>query len=86
MTGIADKNVVLYPNYKSGSTTSERLIELAQLAEKHPERFDKWVLVYCEDNEQRFKIRYQSGPKTRTSDCFAVLAAGQQFIYDDTEK
>jgi hypothetical protein len=74
------------PNFKRNATTAEMLRELALIAEKHPERFKKWVLVFCEDNDQRFRVRYQSGRDTRTSDCFAVLAAGQQHIWQDTSK
>jgi hypothetical protein len=48
--------------------------------------FDKWVLVYCEDNDQRFRVRYVQGDNTRTSDCLAVLSAGTMHIFEDTRK
>jgi hypothetical protein len=79
-------NVELLPIWKKGATTAERLHELALLAEKKPELFDKWVLVYCEDNDQRFRIRYEQGENTRTSDCFAVLSAGAMHIFEHTRK
>lgn len=72
------------PIWKKGATTEERLLELAQIAAKHPEYFDKWVIVYCEDNEKRFKTRWISGEQTRTSDSLAVLSAGAMTIFDET--
>ncbi len=79
-------NVELLPIWKKNASDGDRLRELACLADKRPEQFDKWVLVYCEDNDSRFKVRYLSGDKTRTSDCFAVLSAGQQHIWEETRK
>lgn len=74
------------PIWKKNATAGERLRELALIADKHPERFAKWVLVYCEDNDQRFKVRYMQGEETRTSDCFAVLSAGSHHIWADTAR
>lgn len=79
-------NVELLPIWKKNATNAERFRELALLAEKKPELFDKWVLVYCEDNNQRFKIRYEQGEDTRTSDCLAVLSAGALHIFESTRK
>lgn len=76
------KNVELLPIWKKNASDGDRLRELALLADKKPEQFDKWVFVYCEDNDKRFKVRYISGEKTRTSDIFSVLAAGQQHVWD----
>lgn len=74
------------PIWKKNATSAERLRELAMIADKHPERFAKWVLVYCEDNDKRFQVRTMSGEQTRTSDCFAVLAAGSHHIWEETER
>lgn len=82
----AEDNVHLMPIWKKGATAGERLRELAQIADKHPDQFDKWVLVHCEDNEKRFKVRYMSGDKTRTSDCFAVLSAASHHIWQESLK
>jgi hypothetical protein len=71
------------PIWKKGATAAERLYELAQVAEKHPDWFDKWVLVHCEDNDKRFQVRYMNGEGTRTSDCLAVLSAGQMHIWEE---
>lgn len=74
------------PIWKKGALTHERLYELAEIARKHPERFDKWILVYCEDNDKRFKTRYMQGEATRTSDFLAVLEAGKMTVWQETER
>lgn len=74
------------PIWKKNATAAERLYELAQMAAKHPDLFDKWVLVYCEDNDQRFKVRSISGEGTRTSDSLAVLQAGILDLWEKTIK
>lgn len=74
------------PIWKKDAPAHERLYELAEIARKHPERFAKWVLVYCEDNDKRFMTRWMNGGDTRTSDCLAVLQAGLHTIWDDTSK
>lgn len=79
-------SIDILPIWKKDAPAHERLYELAEIARKHPDRFDKWVLVYCEDNDKRFKTRWMSGEQTRTSDCFAVLQAGLMTIWNDTER
>jgi hypothetical protein len=74
------------PVWKKGAPVHERLQELAEIARKHPDWFQKWVLVYCEDNEQRFKVRVMQGEETRTSDVLAVLSAGSMHVWEDTRK
>lgn len=80
-------NVVeVLPIWKKDASTPDRLYELAELARRHPEFFDKWVLVYCEDNAKRFKTRLMEGTGTRTSDSLAVLQAGILTMWDDTKR
>lgn len=74
------------PIWKKGAPIHERLQELAEVARKHPEQFQKWVLVYCEDNDQRFKVRVMQGDETRTSDILAVLSAGSMHIWEETRR
>jgi hypothetical protein len=74
------------PVWKKGAPVHERLQELAEIARKHPDWFQKWVLVYCEDNDQRFKVRVMQGEETRTSDVLAVLSAGSMHVWEDTRK
>jgi hypothetical protein len=74
------------PIWKKNATAGERLRELALIADKHPERFQKWVIVYCEDSDKRFKTWWMNGEETRTSDCLAVLTVGIQTIYEETKR
>lgn len=74
------------PIWKKDAPAHERLYELAELAREKPELFQKWVLVYCEDNEKRFKTRLMEGTGTRTSDALAVLTAGIQTLWEDTKR
>lgn len=74
------------PIWKKGAPTHERLYELAEIARKHPERFEKWVIVYCQMDDAGLYTRYMNGEGTRTFDCMAVLQAGVQKIWSDTHK
>jgi hypothetical protein len=74
------------PIWKKGALAHERLYELAELAREKPEFFQKWVIVYCEDNDKRFKARTMEGEHTRTSDALAVLTAGIQHIWEETRR
>lgn len=79
-------NIDYLPIWKKGAPAHERLYELAEIARKHPERFQKWIIVYCEDNEERFKTRWINGEETRTSDCLGILQAAIQTVFEETKK
>ena len=74
------------PIWKKDAPAHERLYELAELAREKPEFFQKWVIVYCEDNDKRFKVRTMEGTGTRTSDALAVLTAGIQNLWEETRR
>jgi hypothetical protein len=74
------------PIWKKDAPVHERLYELAEIARKHPERFAKWVLVYCESTEKNFTTRHMTGNETRTVDALGVLQAGIQQIWNDTHR
>lgn len=78
--------VEVLPIWKKDAPTHERLYELAELARRYPERFDKWVFVYCEDNDQRFKTRLMERTGQKTSECLAVLTAGLQTYWEETRR
>jgi hypothetical protein len=80
------KTVDYLPIWKLNATAAERLQELALIAAKHPEQFQKWIIVYCEDNDDRFKTRYMQGEQTRTSDCLAILSACAFTLFEDTKR
>lgn len=79
-------NVDYLPIWKKNATAGERLRELAMIADKHPEQFEKWVLVYCEDNSQRLKTRWMNGESTRTLDCIGVLMIGIDTILEEMKR
>lgn len=79
-------DIVTLPIWKKDAPTHERLYELAELAREKPELFQKWVIVYCEDNDKRFKTRLMEGTGTRTSDALAVLTAGIQTLWEETRR
>lgn len=80
-------NVVeVMPIWKRDASTPERLYELAELARRYPERFDKWVIVYCEDNPKRFKTRLMGGTGQRTSEELLVLQAGVLTLWEQTSR
>lgn len=74
------------PIWKKGAPAHERLYELAEIARKYPERFEKWVIVYCEDNAKVFKTRWMNGEGTSTSDSLGVLQAGLHTVWEETRK
>ena len=47
-------NVEYMPNWKKGATAEERLMELAMIARKHPERFSQMVVIYIEELPDEF--------------------------------
>lgn len=79
-------SITTLPIWKKDTTACERLYELAELAREKPELFQKWVIVYCEDNDKTFKTRSVSGEGTRTSDSLAVLQAGILDLWDRTKR
>jgi hypothetical protein len=61
---ILKKTVKMFTNFKYTATAAERLSELQILAELHPERFDRMIVVYLEENkgsEQRVRFITSGG-------------------------
>jgi hypothetical protein len=87
MTDDSSKsNIDILPIWKRDAPAHERLYELAELARKKPELFQKWVIAYAEDNDKRFKVRTISGTGTRTSDSLAVLQAAILHLWEETKR
>lgn len=79
------------PVWKKDATPGERLRELALIADKHPERFKKWVIVYVEecppDNDHGggpFCVRWMMGQGMRITDMLGTLTSGIQEIWRET--
>jgi hypothetical protein len=79
-------NVELLPVWKKGGTAGDRLREIAMVADKFPEQFQKFVVIYAQDDEQKLIYRYMNGDGTRTSDCIGLCQAGAMHIYESTRK
>ncbi len=45
------------PVWKRGATPQERLLELAQFAAENPGMFEKFVILYMQDEEGTFCVR-----------------------------
>lgn len=75
-------NVEYLPIWKNGATAEERLMELALVARKHPEYFDKMVVIYQEDQaDKRTVTRYASNGCT-TTELFGLLTMAEWEIKD----
>jgi len=72
------------PIWKKNATTGERLRELALIADKHPERFERWVIVYMEIPAGQFRVRHMSHEGSKTIDCLGILDAGAKKIWDES--
>jgi hypothetical protein len=79
-------NVHTLPIWKKNATTSERLYELAELAREQPEQFQKWVLVYCQDDGQAFSTRMMENEGLRTCEVFGVLEAAKLQLWENTKR
>lgn len=72
------------PIWKRGATAGERLRELALIADKHPERFARWICVYAELPEGRFIIRHIGPDGFKTIDQLGLLDAGAKQLWQDS--
>lgn len=74
------------PRWKKGATPGERLREVALIADKHPERFTKMVILYAEITSETVQTRMAYGEGTATSDAMGLLAMGQHKLWDNTHR
>ena len=72
------------PIWKRGASAAERLDELAQMAREHPERFEKFILVYHETlADKKVKVRVISfsaafaGSELSAVETMGLLSLGQ---------
>ncbi len=86
MSDAGMSNVELLPLWKKNATAAERLHELALLAAKRPEQFDKFVVIYAECRPDKLHYRYENGPDTTTHDCMALCQAGAVHIFTSSQR
>jgi hypothetical protein len=71
---MAKDNVDYLPIWKANATAEERFMELAMMARKHPERFNKMVVIYQEDvNKDGWIARYQGSANLTTNEILGLL-------------
>lgn len=79
-------SVSYLPIWKAGATPEERFLELAMIAQKHPERFAKMVLVYEETVPSgRTLLRFLKDGMT-TNEVVGLLQIASVDIIEDSRK
>ena len=73
-------NVDFLPVWKAGATPYERLMEVAAIAMKHPERFDRMIIAYTEDSGTGTKTRYACNNLT-TLELFGLIELLKQEVW-----
>jgi hypothetical protein len=82
-------SVSFLPVWKANATPAERLYELAQVAEKHPEDFQKFVIVYVEDRKtSKSHVTYTRFHcfNTSTFEALGILENGKLKLFEDTNR
>lgn len=72
-------NVDYLPIWKKNATPEERLLEIAAIARKFPERFSKFVVVYQEETETHTAERYVPF-NTNTVELLGILRLAEESI------
>lgn len=85
MTASAD-NVEYLPVWKANATAEERLLELAMMARKHPERFAKFVLVYQEATADDATVTRYAGINTTTTELLGLLRQAEHEVFQATRR
>lgn len=76
-------SVSYLPHWKQGATAEERLFELMQIAQKHPERFDSMIVVYNEQlPNNRFRVRYITSGKEGSMHFLGLLELAKTKLYE----
>jgi hypothetical protein len=75
-------NVDYLPIWKKGATAEERLMELALVARKHPERFNRLLVIYQEDKADTSTVtRYTCNGGT-TAELLGLMTMAEWEIMD----
>lgn len=78
---MALDNVEYLPGWKKNGTVADRLDELAMIARKHPERFDRFVLVYVERLETGNSKYRTHAHGCNFSEAIGLFEAGKMDYY-----
>lgn len=72
------------PVWKKGATTEERLLELAQIAHKHPDHFGRFVIVYEETLPNGNTLVRQMSRGCTTNEVLGLLELGKNRVVQET--
>ena len=70
-------NVDYLPIWKANSTPEERFMELALIARKHPERFEKMIVIYQEQSEEFSMTRYCTSSGLDIAQTLGIIELGK---------
>lgn len=66
-------NVEYLPIWKKDATPEERFLELAMMARKHPERFNKVAIVYQEELPSKRTVCRRASNNCSTTEFIGIL-------------
>jgi len=75
-----EDNVEYLPIWKANSTPEEKLLEIAMVARKHPERFTSMVLIYQEDSPDGCQTRFAGTQTLNLNETLGILELGKYEI------
>jgi hypothetical protein len=82
---VSEASIDYLPVWKKGASIHERLYELAEIARKYPERFNKWLIAYEETKANGNTLtRRLVGDNTSTNDAIALMSVTQYQLISDS--
>ena len=79
-------NVTALPIWKQNATAAERFDELAQLAREHPERFERFAVVYIE-NLPTGSFKYRTIHNSdRLAEVIGLFEIGKRDVIEEAAK
>lgn len=75
-------NVEYLPLWKKDATPEERLLELAMVARKHPERFSKIVVLYVEELPNKHTVLRHASLNVTSHEMAGIMAEATHNLYE----
>lgn len=75
-------NVEYLPLWKKDATPEERLLELAMIARKHPERFAKIVVLYVEERPNNHTLLRHVTLNSTTYEMLGIMAEATHSVLE----
>ena len=70
-------NVDYLPIWKANSTPEERFMELSLIARKHPQRFEKMIVIYQEQSDGYSKTEYCANNGLDITETLGLIELGK---------